>query len=252
MKITSIDELEFSIFFKFVESQNTSTFASTKNIDHDNKWNSKKIELFDFMYDEKSIVIEKFIMHIEKNIYFRDVNDFIDRVKNMTNVKNAKLIRQNFYICFRKIVFSWYIIIFTKNQKRLIKLNHDVDEWMRVLHKRFKKFVDTIMNIIDKKRYTMNDVKRRREFSKYVHIINKTIKFIVMNIYSQFWFIYNDLNTKFQRDVTKSIEHTNMNDFLQKMKKSKKIWWNMRFKYNRNHEFDYQFNRFANNFRFVK
>ena len=39
-------------------------------------------------------------MHVEKNIYFRDVNDFIDRVKNMTNVKNAKLIRQNFYICF--------------------------------------------------------------------------------------------------------------------------------------------------------
>ena len=57
------------------------------------------------MYDEKSIVIEKFIIHVEKNIYFRDVNDFINRVKNITNVKNAKLIRQNFYICFRNNVF---------------------------------------------------------------------------------------------------------------------------------------------------
>ena len=128
MKIESIDEFEFSNFFEFVETQNTSTFASTKNIDHNNKWNFEKIEFFDFMYDEKSIVIEEFIMHVEKNIYFRDVNDFIDRVKNMTNVKSAKLIRQNFCICFRNIVFSWYIIIFTKNQKRLIKLNNDVDE----------------------------------------------------------------------------------------------------------------------------
>ena len=135
--------------------------------------------------------------------------------------KNTKLIRQNFYICFRNIVFLWYIIIFTKNQKRLIKLNNDVDEWMRVLHKRFKKFVNTIMNIINKKRYTMNNVKRRREFSKYVHIINKIIKFIVMNIYFQFWFIYNDLNTKFQHDVIKSTKHIDMNVFLQKMKKKK-------------------------------
>ena len=105
MKITSIDEFESSNFFEFVELQNTSTFASTKNIDYDNKWNFEKIEFFDFMYDEKSIIIEKFIMHVEKNIYFRDVNDFIDRVKNITNVKNTKLIRQNFYICFRNIVF---------------------------------------------------------------------------------------------------------------------------------------------------
>ena len=218
IKITSIDEFEFLIFFEFVELQNTSTFASTKNINHNNKWNFEKIEFFDFMYDEKSIVIEKFIMHVEKDIYFRDVNDFINRVKHITNVKNVELIRQNFYICFRNIVFSWYIIIFIENQKRLINFDNDVDEWIRVLHKRFKKFVDTIMNIINKKRYMINDIKRRREFSKYIHIVNKTTKFIVMNIYSQFWFIYNDLNTKFQRDVTKSIEYIDINVFLQKIK----------------------------------
>ena len=58
------------------------------------------------MYDEKFVIIESIIEHIEKNIYFRNVNDFIDRVKNMIDVKNVELIRQNLYICFRDIVLT--------------------------------------------------------------------------------------------------------------------------------------------------
>ena len=52
------------------------------------------------MYDEKFAVINQIIEHIEKNIYFRNVNNFINRVKNITNIKNVELIRQNLYICF--------------------------------------------------------------------------------------------------------------------------------------------------------
>ena len=58
------------------------------------------------MYEFKFVVIENSIKHFDKNIYFRDVDMFIDRVKNMTIVKNVELIRQNFYICFRDIVLT--------------------------------------------------------------------------------------------------------------------------------------------------
>ena len=57
---------------------------------------------FNINYDDKFVVIEKIIKHVDKNIYFRDVNDFIDRVKNMINVKNVEFVHQNLYICFRK------------------------------------------------------------------------------------------------------------------------------------------------------
>ena len=58
------------------------------------------------MYEFKFVVIEKLIKHFDKNIYFRDVNMFIDRVKNMIVVKNIELIRQNLYIYFRNIIFA--------------------------------------------------------------------------------------------------------------------------------------------------
>ena len=56
------------------------------------------------MYDEKFVVIDEFIEFIDKNIYFRNVIYFIDRIKNMIEIKKVEIIRQNLYICFRNIV----------------------------------------------------------------------------------------------------------------------------------------------------
>ena len=202
--------------FDSFDFQNTSTsfFDDNDNDNDDNRWNVDEVEFFDFMYDDKSAITDNLMKHVDKNIYFRNVNDFIDRVKDMIDVKRANMIRQNLYICFRETTLIWYIIILIENQKRLIKLDENVDEWVRVFSKRFKKFDSLIIIIIKKKSYIMKDDRRRREFSKYAHVIIKTAKFTVMNVYFQLWFIYNDLNTKFRRDVCKSNEHTNLNFFL--------------------------------------
>ena len=56
------------------------------------------------MYNEKFVAIDDFIEHINKNIYFQNVNVFIKQVKNITKVKKVELIRQNLYICFKNIV----------------------------------------------------------------------------------------------------------------------------------------------------
>ena len=58
------------------------------------------------MYDDKFAIIDNFIKHVDKNIYFLDVNDFIDCVKNIIDVKKTKMIRQNLYICFREIALT--------------------------------------------------------------------------------------------------------------------------------------------------
>ena len=45
------------------------------------------------MYDKKFVVIDEFIEHIDKNIYFRNVIYFIDRIKNMIEIKKVEIIR---------------------------------------------------------------------------------------------------------------------------------------------------------------
>ena len=234
--ISNFNFFESSNFSKF---QNTSNFQNTSTIENDNdenRWNVDEIDFFDLLYDDKSIVIVEFIEHIDKNIYFRNVTYFIERVKNIIKIKNVELIRQNFYICFRDIALIWYIIILIENEKRFVKLNNDVEKWIRVLHKRFKKFVVVIMFTITKKRYIIKNVRRRQKFMKFVYVIIRATKIIEIIVFVQIFLLYNALNLKFRRNFIKSTKNTTIETFFQKMKNNKKIWWKLKIKNNRNHD----------------
>ena len=55
------------------------------------------------MYNDKSINIENLIIHINKNIYFKNVHYFIRCVNNIVIVKKIEMIRQNFWTYLRDI-----------------------------------------------------------------------------------------------------------------------------------------------------
>ena len=56
------------------------------------------------MYNGKFVVIDNLIEYINKNIYFRNVNIFIERMKNIIKIKEIELIRQNLYTCFKSTI----------------------------------------------------------------------------------------------------------------------------------------------------
>ena len=69
----------------------------------------------------------------------------------------------------------------------------------------------------------MNDVCRRRESIEYAQIIIKAARFVNISIYNQIYLIYNSLDLKFRRDLSLSIETTDINFFLDKIEIKKKI-----------------------------
>ena len=111
-----------------------------------------------------------------------------------------------------------------ENQKRFVKLDNNVDEWVRALLRRFKKSSFIIMTVIIDVKYIMNDACRKREFIEYAQIIIRATRLIEMSIFSQITFIYNDIELKLRRNLVKSIEFTTMNVFMQKLKNNKKLW----------------------------
>ena len=214
-----------------------------------NRWNAGEVGFFDPMYDGKSAATGEPIEHTGKNTYFRDVSYFIDRIKDMTEVKKAEIVRQNLYICFRGTALAWYTTILTEDQKRLVKLSNGVDEWARVLHKRFKESTSSAMTTITKKRYTMNDARRKREPMKYAHIITRTAKATDMIVTAQIFLIFNGLDLKFRRDLSKITDNTTMKTFFQDMKDNKEIWWDLGARNRSSHNIGYSTNRSGNSFR---
>ena len=84
--------LDARIISSNTTSDNLDDDDSNNDDDHNNRWNTIKIEFFDSHYDDKIAIIVSIIEHARKNIYFRDVHVFIERIKNMFVIKEAKLI----------------------------------------------------------------------------------------------------------------------------------------------------------------
>ena len=51
------------------------------------------MNFFDFMYDNKLLIIDNSIKYANKNTYFKNIYLFIKRIKNIIIVKKTKLTR---------------------------------------------------------------------------------------------------------------------------------------------------------------
>jgi hypothetical protein len=58
------------------------------------------------MYDNKSTFTEEFIEHVDKNTYFRNVHLFLKRVKDVIRVKDVNQVRENLFICLRRLTLQ--------------------------------------------------------------------------------------------------------------------------------------------------
>ena len=82
----------------------TASAASNSGFDH--RFNPAEIDLFDPLYDGKSVATDGPLELAGKDTYIRDVHLFIDRVENMARIRDPELVRNNLYACFRGIAMQ--------------------------------------------------------------------------------------------------------------------------------------------------
>jgi hypothetical protein len=122
----------------------------------------------------------------------------------------------------------WYTAELFEETKELVRTRNNLDVWKRYLIKRFRDQSNVIMTIITKKRYIMNDARRRRESREYASVIMKTARSVELRSkFHQVMMIYNDLNLKFQRNIFMLTLITQIQNFLQHLDDKKNIWWEL-------------------------
>ena len=94
---------------------------------------------------------------------------------------------------------------------------------MKILFKKFRQFLSIVMITVIRKKYIMNDVKRRKESIEYAQIIIRVVRFAKMSVYNQIYLIYNELNLKFRRNLSISLKSIDMNNFISKLNVKKEI-----------------------------
>ena len=87
--------------------RNRTTVVTTGDV-NSTRWNPSEMGFFDPMYDNKSVNTGSAIEHVGKNIYFRDVQFFIERVKKISLIKPVDFVRVNLWMNFRGTAFEWW------------------------------------------------------------------------------------------------------------------------------------------------
>ena len=85
----------------------------------------------------------------------------------MITFKDDEAVKINLYNCLRDIALKWYTFILIEKQKFYVKHEENIDYWIKILFKRWKKSLFIALIIVIKKRYIMNDARRWREFNEY-------------------------------------------------------------------------------------
>ena len=75
------------------------------NIDDTSRFQSKKLNFFNFTYQDKSIFDVSTLKNFEKKTIYRDVFIFINRIKHFAITHDVELIRNNLYRCLQNEIF---------------------------------------------------------------------------------------------------------------------------------------------------
>jgi hypothetical protein len=207
------------------------------------KWNSENIDFFDSNFERKSAFTDEAVIHADKNIYYRDVHVFVERIKKMIIILEFEMIRKNLLSCLRELILVWHTIELFDVSRRILFYEENVNEWIQTLIARFKTQVTTTTINLLKERYTLTDAERNRESREYAQKVIRWIKSAKMiSSFNQLNIVYNEIDAELRRDLKKSFRNTTIDDYLQLLNDCKNIWWALT---KRNQEYAAYFTNFS-------
>ena len=230
-----IDAAFDSYVTRHSSSQNSSNFQKSSesqsvfDVDNDHDTLAWRFENFDFFDSHLSAKYEsKSMIRNDKNVYYRNVHLFIERILNLVVTKNHDVVKINLNTCLQNIVLIWYIDELTVLKRFELRQIDLTKKWINLFKKRFKFNQFVVINSLIAERFFIVDVRNDRESFSYVQQIVSYVKNVNFDfIYHQLIWTWRNLDSKFKRDIDAFIETTTLTQFLEKIKIKKKIWQNM-------------------------
>ena len=110
----------------------------------DNKWKAEELGFFD-LYLTSSLGLGD-VMIVSKELYYRLIILFIDRIADLATVKPAVLVRANINICLRGAALLWYMS--ELNDAKRSGLRNDtngINLWIKSFKRRFKVLIIVVL-----------------------------------------------------------------------------------------------------------
>lgn len=186
-------------------------------------WNAADMGYFDLHLDK--LYGESEIVSVGKDIYYRNVILFVERIRDLASVKGAALIRSNINITLGGSALAWYTAELSNIERIGFRADENgVGEWCRALTTRFKESTGVALSHLTSEKYTFHDARTRREPTGYVQAVIRHSKAVNINkVGNQLTFAYQSIAAELRAFIDLPSAFTTVISFIQILKLKKDI-----------------------------
>jgi hypothetical protein len=139
------------------------------------KWTVDEIKFFDSNVDEDDSMI-----NVKRYIFYKDLYAFVNRLKNMINIRENDKFRTILFQYFRNAAFIWHFIeLFDMKRNFLRQVN--LASWYQVMINRFKKRTSLTLSALQNFKYDLIETRFEKDSKLFAQQIFRAIKTINMN-----------------------------------------------------------------------
>ena len=191
------------------------------------RWTANDLGFFDPNYDDKTVHSGAApIEYAGKDTFFRDIHLFIDRAKQFVPTKTGEAVRENLWLSLRGTALSWWTSELSETERRITTYGKDVDEWSKLLIKRFKQPSFVAMTSLLKESYTLRDAAAKREPREFAQRMLRTAKDAGINDpLPQLDMIYTNIDLNLRMFLQRPTERSSIDSFLTELDDRKYEWW---------------------------
>ena len=124
------------------------------------RWNQSDLGYFDPHLDNAHGEGE--IVLVGKDVYYRNVVLFVQRLQNLVTFKGVALVKANIATSFRGSALEWYISELSDFNRDALNNDPSVESWINTLSHRFKVPTSVALGLLTDETYSFDDACARR------------------------------------------------------------------------------------------
>lgn len=182
----------------------------------------EEVGFFDPEYEGTGAVV-----NAGTNVFYRDVYAFVDRLKDLEQIKGEEKLRVVLPQCFRGSALIWHSTELCETEKTLLR-HANLVAWCETLVTRFKQRTPLALKSLQEAKYTMANAKEKKDPRQFVQeIVRHARAAQITSVYNQLSMAWQNLDWQFRLHIPEPTTQTTLQQFLDQLDMQADTWFEM-------------------------
>ena len=186
------------------------------------RWNQSDLNYFNPHLDQAHGEGE--IILVEKDIYYRNVVLFVQRLQSPITFQGATLVKANIITSLQGSALEWYTFELSNFDWNALNNNPSVKSWVNTFSHCFKVPTSMALGLFTHEIYSINNVRARQPLAQYVcAIMRHGTGCKIVNVVNQLSFAYQGIILELQVLVSPPTYLTNAANFIYMLEEKQEV-----------------------------